>query len=350
MKDGEKKLTRLNRLITSFSNEMQEVYLCFLHGALPLLINLNLLLQRSDPIIHLLYDALFDTTTILLSRFMSPQIVNKYKNSELNYEEIILAVENEDNYLSREHLFVGFLARLKVKKLLENGDISENQYDIFFQACLSCHETGFLYALKNFPLNNDLFKHARFFNFLDQKCSFESIHFLTEELKHYITFTAGEFLQVEVEFLLLTSITLDDFEESELDEAAIRTDESGDAKIYRIDILWYYLYIQKITGTGKNKFENLFKLAKVVFAIVHNNAEEESLFSRVRKNLTAERASLQLDGTLSSIISFQLNRPQDQPCFKHNPSDNVIEKAKTATWEYNKSHYHHHLKNDNVVL
>ena len=111
---------------------------------------------------------------------------------------------------------------------------------------------------------------------------------------------------MEVEFLLLTSITLDDFEESELDEAAIRTDESGDAKIYRIDILWYYLYIQKITGTGKNKFENLFKLAKVVFAIVHNNAEEESLFSRVRKNLTAERASLQLDGTLSSIISFYI--------------------------------------------
>ena len=75
LKDGEKKLTRLNRLITSFRNEMQEVYLCFLHGALPLLINLNLLLQRSDPIIHLLYDALFDTTTILLSQFMSPQIV-----------------------------------------------------------------------------------------------------------------------------------------------------------------------------------------------------------------------------------------------------------------------------------
>ena len=73
---------------------------------------------------------------------MSPQIVNQYKNSELNYEEIILAVENEDKYLSRKHLFVGFLARSKVKKLLENGDISENQYDIFFQACLSFHKTG----------------------------------------------------------------------------------------------------------------------------------------------------------------------------------------------------------------
>ena len=32
MKDGEQKLTRLNRLINSFANEMQEIYLNFLHG------------------------------------------------------------------------------------------------------------------------------------------------------------------------------------------------------------------------------------------------------------------------------------------------------------------------------
>ena len=46
MKDSEQKLIRLKRLINSFVNEMQEIYLDFLHGALPRLINLNLLLQR----------------------------------------------------------------------------------------------------------------------------------------------------------------------------------------------------------------------------------------------------------------------------------------------------------------
>ena len=35
MKDGERKLTWLNRLINSFANKMQEIYLNFLHGALP---------------------------------------------------------------------------------------------------------------------------------------------------------------------------------------------------------------------------------------------------------------------------------------------------------------------------
>ena len=88
----------------------------------------------------------------------------------------------------------------------------------------------------------------------------------------------------------------------------------------------------KILGSNKSKFENFFKLAKVVLSVVHSNAEEESLFSRVRKNLTSQRGSLQLDGTLSSIISFQLNRPQVQPCYKYEPSPKVIEKAKKVTW------------------
>ena len=93
--------------------------------------------------------------------------------------------------------------------------------------------------------------------------------------------------------------------------------------------------MMKIPGTNKSKFENLFKLAKMVLSAVHSNAEEESLFSRVRKNLTSQRASLQLDGTLSSIISFQLNRPQGQPCYKYESFPKAIEKAKKVTREYN---------------
>ena len=89
--------------------------------------------------------------------------------------------------------------------------------------------------------------------------------------------------------------------------------------------------MMKIPGTNKSKFENLFKLAKVVLSVVHSNAEEESLLSRVRKNLTSQRASLQLDGTLSSIISFQVNRLQYQPYYKYEPSLKVIEEAKKVT-------------------
>ena len=113
-----------------------------------------------------------------------------------------------------------------------DGTISENEYEAFFTACLNFHKTGFLYVLKNFPLDNELLQHARIFNFLNQKCSFESIQFLVEKLQHYVTFTPHEFFQLEEKFILLRSVTLHDFTESALSEATIRVDIDGDSKIY----------------------------------------------------------------------------------------------------------------------
>ena len=145
-------------------------------------------------------------------------------------------------------------------------------------------------------------KHARVLNLLNQKCSFESVQFFTGKLKFYVTFTSEKIIQMEEEFLLLQSITLQDFDDSQLSEATIKTDEDGDAITYRTDILLYHLFMKKIARTSKSKFENLFKFSKEVFSIVHSNAEEQSLFSRVSKILTLERASLQLDEILPSII------------------------------------------------
>ena len=93
--------------------------------------------------------------------------------------------------------------------------------------------------------------------------------------------TSQEFLQMEEEFLLLHNplYTLQDFDDSQLSKAIIKTDEDRDVKTDRIDFLWYHLFMKKIAGSSKSKFDNLLKLAKVVFSIVHSNAEEESLFS-----------------------------------------------------------------------
>ncbi len=62
--------------------------------------------------------------------------------------------------------------------------------------------------------------------------------------------------------------------------------------------------------------------------------------------MTPQRASLSLDGTLSSIIAFQLNRAQGEPCYKYKPSDQVLKRSKEVTWEYNKEH----SKNINITL
>lgn len=51
---------QVNKLIGAFSNSMTEVSCLFFDGALPVLMNLNLMLPRTDPTTHLLYDALFN--------------------------------------------------------------------------------------------------------------------------------------------------------------------------------------------------------------------------------------------------------------------------------------------------
>ena len=121
-------------------------------------------------------------------------------------------------------------------------------------------------------------------------------------------------------------------------EAVVRVDPKDDDKIYRIDVLWYHLFKMNIPGTTRSKFRNLFELAKVVLCIIHSNAEEGSDLLRVCKNLTPQRASLEIEGTLSSIISFQLNRPQGELCHQYKPSSQVIACSKKVTWEYNKEH------------
>ena len=139
-----------------------------------------------------------------------------------------------------------------------------------------------------------------------------SVLFVAEKLKHYVQFSPQQLNELEQEFQLLQSIALDDLPNYVLEEAAIRTDADGNNITYRIDVLWYYLSKDNIPGTNKSKFDNLFKRAKVILCIIHSNAEEESVFSRIRKKLTAQRASSELNGTLASIINFQLNRDQGE--------------------------------------
>ena len=91
----------------------------------------------------------------------------------------------------------------------------------------------------------------------------------------------------------------------------------------------------KMSGLQTSKFKNMFSLTKVVLSIIHSNTKEESLFSQVRKNLTAQRASLALDRTLSSIMTFQLNCDQGETYVK---SKEVMQRSKKVTEEYNKEH------------
>ena len=100
------------------------------------------------------------------------------------------------------------------------------------------------------------------------------------------------------------SVYLDDMSEKVFRKALIHHGNEEHAVVYRIDVLQYHLSLQKIPGTTRSKFNHMLMVMRVVLCIIHSNAEEESVFSHAKKNLTPQRASLELDRNLLRILSF----------------------------------------------
>ena len=105
-------------------------------------------------------------------------------------------------------------------------------------------------------------------------------------------------------------------------------------KYHRMDVIWGYLSTMK-AADGEFLFKRLFKVAKLILVLPHSNAGEERVFSMVRKNKTPFRSSLSMDGTLSSILTVKL---ADVDAVQFKPTNELLKKAKSATWEYNKAH------------
>ncbi len=117
--------------------------------------------------------------------------------------------------------------------------------------------------------------------------------------------------------------------------------EDGGTEVfhYRVDALWWHVTNLKQCGSVVGRFKHLTKVAEAVLVIPHSDAEEERLFSIVRKNKTDSRLSLSLDGTLSNILAMKLQYPESTtPCFKWQPTEELMKSSKSATSGYNKAH------------
>ena len=103
-----------------------------------------------------------------------------------------------------------------------------------------------------------------------------------------------------------------------------------------MDVIWAFLGVLKNHDGCKLRFPNLSKIARLVLVLPHSNAGEERVFSMIRLNKTPYRSCLGLDGTLSSILTVKLHNPE--PCYKFEPSNEILRNSKKATWQYNQKH------------
>ena len=135
------------------------------------------------------------------------------------------------------------------------------------------------------------------------------------------------------EFLKYQLLNKSDIPQDVWDKATVVEDKEN--RYYWMDVVWHYIASMKMPDSGL-RFPRLSKIGLLVLIIPHSNAEEERIFSMVRKNKTSFRPSLDPRGTLSSILTIKL--AHTEPAHKFEPPIELLKRAKSATWEYNKEH------------
>ena len=83
---------------------------------------------------------------------------------------------------------------------------------------------------------------------------------------------------------------------------------------------------------GKNQFDLLLKVSKLVLVLPHSNESEERVFTMVKKNKTPFRTSMGFN-TFGYILTVKL---ANQNATKFIPDKALLKSAKSATWKYNK--------------
>lgn len=127
---------------------------------------------------------------------------------------------------------------------------------------------------------------------------------------------------------------MSDVPQSVWDKACVCSNDDEE-KIFRMDEVWHYLSNLK-SSDGMKWFKMLSQIALLTLIVPHSNADEERVFSMVRKNKTPFRPSLGLDTTLPSLLTVKL--ATHEPCHKFEPDPTVVARADKVTWEYNKQH------------
>lgn len=316
-----KSAPRFKRLETIFTNPMSEVNLLFMQSILPIFTNFNKFLQYDHPLIHDVHDNMISFLKNLLSRCVT---INFLKNSlkDNKFEGY------SDHLLPHSSIFIGFITKQKLGELKKEGMISEDEETQFYEAVKAFYMKAIDYALKTLPLNDSVLQNCKFVNFKKRlDGNFENITILIEKLG--LSFTEAETQQLLDEFVAYQLLDDSNIPKKIWDEAKI-TD--GDAEYYRMDIIWgYILKMQNVDYTLR--FKQLAKVVESVLVLPHSNAAEERVFSMIRKSKTTFRSSLEIEGTLSSIITVKLATDQNFV-----PPPDVLSRAKKATMEYNKEH------------
>ena len=205
----------------------------------------------------------------------------------------------------------------------------------FYDAVGAFYRAAAQYAVEKLPFNDKVLENSRFVNFEKRReHEFTMVEFFLQRFPDHLEMSVEEQENLQEQFIDYQLLSNDNIPQHVWNDATVKTDEDGTACLFRMDVIWGHLNATK-SADGTHRFDLLARVALTVLCLPHSNAEEERVFSMIGKNKRAERSSLQVKGTLSSIMTV---KPADLNAKTFMPPVSVLKAAKSATYEYNKAH------------
>lgn len=324
---------RFQRLHVAFQNPITEIALMFNQATISLFTNFNKLLQSDEPVVHIVHDKV-----TALARTLGNRIIKANVMQDTDVTEIDLT--DPEIFKPNKSIHLGGTTKFTLQRLLNQGDISQVQYDNVFKAAEKYFKTSLEYILKKFPMTNDVLLHAKWINVPKRlDAEWESVEFFLAKFQSFFVDMNMDALYDE--FCDYQTLSDGDIGDKAWNEAKVIDGSVDDTDVfhYRVDILWWYIAHMVTPETTTSRFCYLQKVAELVTVLPHSNAGEERLFSMVRKNKTDSRSSLKLDGTLSNLLAMKLHYPESVvPCFNWRPGEALLKDSKKAAKAYNNEH------------
>ena len=101
-----------------------------------------------------------------LRKFMKVRVIKNAKESGKLLDLDFLSV---DNQMDDSSLFVAFVTKQTLRKLLDDGDIADYVVKRFYKGVRILYTTAIPHIRSTFPLKDDLLHSARFLNFEREK-------------------------------------------------------------------------------------------------------------------------------------------------------------------------------------
>jgi len=198
---------------------------------------------------------------------------------------------------------------------------------------IAFYASAVTYVLKWFPLDDAVVKDSEFVDFnKKEECDFSMVCTFIERYPKLLNVKDRELDKVCVEFLDYQAMSRDEIPKDIWDDAVCYEDSTGSTKVtyHRMDRIWSHISQMKLPGLDSARFAHLSPIAKLVLTIPHSNAAEERVFSVIRKIRRDDRGKLQLEGTLSSLVTVKLNLPESKAslAMHFNPPKHCFSKLK----------------------